>query len=89
MGTLLSNRMRNAMTLGVSQDLLDTILRDLELFGDFSDAHAVIEVIYHCTDWHASASQYRSAALHLRIDLDQRSLRPVDVFRHPHLALPS
>ena len=36
--TFLSNRMRNAVSFGVSQNRLDLIGWNLELFGDVSDA---------------------------------------------------
>jgi hypothetical protein len=37
--------MRNAVTLGVSQNRLDTIRRNLELFHDLGDRHAIVEPI--------------------------------------------
>ena len=37
-GTFLSNKMRNAVTLGVRQYRLDAIRRDFKLFGNFRDA---------------------------------------------------
>jgi hypothetical protein len=66
-GTLLSNRMRNAMTLGVSQDGLDKIQRHLELFRDFRRAHTIVEVVDNRVDWHPRATQHRRAARHARV----------------------
>jgi hypothetical protein len=37
--------MRNAVTLCVSHNRLDAIGRQFKLFGDFGDAHAIVEVI--------------------------------------------
>src|ERR1019366_1829678 len=83
-GTFLSNTMRNAVTLGVSQNRLDTIRRNLELFYDFGDAHAIVEVIDNRVDRHPRAEQHRSAALHSRLDFDERTFRPVDYFFRGH-----
>ena len=59
--------MRNTMTLGVSQNRLDTIRRKFKLFRDFSDAHAIVEVIHNRGDRHPRTAQHRSAALHSRL----------------------
>ncbi len=69
-GTFLSNTMRNAVALGVRQDGLDTIRRNLELFRDLGDAHAVVEVIDNRIGWHPRAAQHWSAPLHSRLDFD-------------------
>jgi hypothetical protein len=44
-GTFLSNRMRNSVALGVSHNRLDAIRGQFKLFGDFGNAHAIVEVI--------------------------------------------
>ena len=65
--TFLSNRMRNAVTLGVSQNRLDSLGRDFKPFCDFSGAHAIVEVIDDGVDRHPCTAQNRSAALHSRL----------------------
>src|SRR6266568_548243 len=77
-------RMRNAVTLGVSQDRLDLFRRDFKLFCNFSSADATIEVIDDGVDRHPSAAQHRSAALHSRLDFDERAFRPVNFFHGGH-----
>jgi hypothetical protein len=62
--------MRNAVTLGVCQNRLDTIWRNLELFCDLCDAHTIIEVIYDHGGRHSRTAQHRTAALDSRLDFD-------------------
>jgi hypothetical protein len=76
--------MRNAVTLGVSQARLDLFRRDFKLFCDFSGADAVIEVIDDDVNRHPCTAQYRSAALHSRLDFDERALRPVNFLHGGH-----
>src|SRR5271157_3960537 len=83
-GTFLSNTMRHAVTLGVGQNRLDTIRRNLKLFHDFGDAHAIVEVIDNRIDRHPRTAQHRSAALHSGLDFDERAFRPVDFFLRSH-----
>src|ERR1700722_16109447 len=83
-GTLLSNRMRNAVTFGVSQDCLDGVLRNFKLLRDFSSAQAIVEIIDDRTDRQTRTAQYGSAALHGRLYFDQRAFRPVDLFLGSH-----
>ena len=78
MGTLLSSRMRNAMTVGVSQDCLDLALWYFELLGNFGDAQAIVEVIDNRTDGQSSAAKDRASALKLWVDLNQRACGPVN-----------
>src|SRR5471030_420946 len=82
--TLLSNRMRNAMALGVGQNGLYAILRHLELLRNFGHAYTIIVVIYNRADRHPGTAQHGSAAVDARVDLDQRALRPVDPFLRSH-----
>ena len=79
-GTFLSNRMRNAMTVGVAHNCLDAILWNLKLLRDFLDAHAILEVIDNCADRHSRTSQYRSPAMNAWLGFDQGAFRPVDIF---------
>ncbi len=58
------------MTLGVSQNRLDAIWRNLKLFCDFRDAHANVEIIDNRIGRHSRTAQHRSATLHARFDLD-------------------
>jgi hypothetical protein len=67
---LSSNRMRNAMTLCVSQDRLHKIRRYFELLGDFIRTQAVVEVIDNRADRHTCTAQHRRAALHAWLDFD-------------------
>jgi len=60
--------MRNAVALCVRQNRLDAIGRQFKLFGDFGDAHAIVEVIDNRVGWHPCAVQHGSAALHSRLD---------------------
>src|ERR1700722_9943857 len=83
-GTFLSNRMRNATALGVSQNCLNGILRHLELFRDFGHAYAIIVIIDNRVDRHPRAAQHGSAALHERVHLNQGAFRPVDLFLRIH-----
>src|ERR1035441_7037443 len=83
-GTFLSNTMRNAVTLGVSQNRLDPVRRNLKLFHDFGDAHAIVEVIDNRVHRHPRSEQNGSAALHSGPDLDERAFRPVDFFFRSH-----
>ena len=55
--------MRNAVTLGVIQDRLDPIGRNLKLFGNFIDAHARVEVIDDRVGRHPGTAQHKSAGL--------------------------
>jgi hypothetical protein len=57
--------MRNAVTLGVSHNRLDVFRREFELFRDFGNAHAIVEVIDNCVDRHPRASEHRNAAAQL------------------------
>jgi hypothetical protein len=68
---IISNTMRNAVTLGVSQNRLDTIRPNLELFRDFGGAHAIVEVIDNRIDRHPRTARHRSAALHFGLDFDE------------------
>ena len=70
-GAFLSNTMSNAVTLGVSQNRLDTIRPNLELFRDFGGAHAIVEVIDNRIDRHPRTARHRSAALHFGLDFDE------------------
>ena len=70
--------MRKAVTLGVSQNRLDSFGRDFKLFCDFSDADAIIEVIDNGVDRHPCTTQHRGAALHSRLHLDEWAVRPVN-----------
>src|ERR1700722_982731 len=88
-GTLLSNRMRNAMTLGVCQHRFDTIRRYLKLLGNLRDAYAIGKVVDDRADWHPSTTQHGSAALDIRIDLNQGTLRPVNLLCGTHHDLPA
>ncbi len=83
-GTFLSKRMRKTVSSGVSQNRLDLIHRDLELFCDFGNAHAEIEIIDNGVGRHACITQHRSAALHCGLDFDQRAFRPVDCLFDSH-----
>src|SRR6266700_416087 len=87
-GTFRSNTMRNAVTLGVGQNRLNMIRRNVKLFRDFRDAHAIVEVIDNRVDRHPRAEQHRSAALHSGLDLDERVGRPVDFFFRSHWRRP-
>jgi hypothetical protein len=69
-GDAFIDRMRNAMALRVSHNRLDAIGRHFKLFGDFGDAHAIVEVIYNGADWHPCSAQHRSAALHSMFHFD-------------------
>ena len=68
------------MPLSVGDNGLHTILRKLELFGDFGHAHAIVVVIDDRTDRHPRAAQHRRTALDPRVNLDQRVLRPIDLY---------
>jgi hypothetical protein len=84
-----SNTMRNALTLGVGQNRIDTIRRNLKLLYDFGDAHAIVEIIDNRVDRHPRAAQHRSTALHSGLDFDERTFRPVDFFfRYRRTSLP-
>src|SRR5579863_197716 len=80
--------MRNTLTLGVSQNRRDTIRWNFKLFRDLADTHAIVEVVDNRADRHPRTAQHRSAALHSRLDLDERALRPVDSFTSSHWRLP-
>src|SRR5579862_65789 len=88
-GTFLSKAMRNAVALGVRQDRLNTIQRNLELFGDFSDTYAVVEVIDNHADRHPRATQYGGTALDSGFDLDEGAFGPVDLVARVHSDLPA
>jgi hypothetical protein len=62
--------MRNAVTLGVSQNCLDTIPRDFKLFGDFGGAQAMVEVVDNSANRHPRAAQDRHAAQYAGLGLD-------------------
>jgi len=62
------------MTLGVSQNCLNKIVRYFELFRDFGHTHVTVKVIDNRVDRHPRAAQHWSAALHSRVDLNQRAL---------------
>jgi hypothetical protein len=62
------------VSLGVSQDRLDLFRRDFKLLGNFSGADAIIQVINDGVNWHPCTAQYRSAALHSRLDFDERGI---------------
>lgn len=62
--------MRNAVTLGVSHNRLDVVRRNLKLFRDLGDAHAIVKVLDDRLDRHPRAAQHRSAALHTGFDFD-------------------
>jgi len=81
--------MRNAVTLGVRQDFLDTFRRHFKLFRDFGDAHAIVEVVDDRTYRQPRTAQHRSTAVHSRFDFDERTFRPVDLFLCGHGALPA
>jgi len=68
-GTFLSNRMRNAMALGVSQNRLNRILRHFELFRNSRSAYTMVEVIDNRVYRHPRTAQHGSATLRARIDL--------------------
>ena len=70
-GTFLSKRTRNAMTLGVGQNCLDTILGHFELFRYFGHTHAVAGVVDNRVHRHPRAAQHWNPALHARIYLHQ------------------
>src|ERR1022692_1933641 len=82
--TFLSNKMRNAMALGVRQNRLNTILGQLELLRDFGHAYAVVEVIDNRVDWHSRAAQHGRAAQHARVDFNQGAQWPVDCLFRGH-----
>src|ERR1700733_5142842 len=42
----------------VGQDRFDRVRRNLELFRDFGDAHAIVETIYDCIDGQPRAAYY-------------------------------
>ena len=44
-GAFLSNRMRDAMALGVDQNRLNVVLRHFEPFRDFGDSYAIVAII--------------------------------------------
>ena len=56
--------MRNAVTLGVSQNRLGTIRRNFKPFRDFADAHAIVEVIDNRVDRHPRTAQHRLLLIH-------------------------
>jgi hypothetical protein len=64
--------MRNAVTLSACKNRFDTIPLNLELFHDFGDAYAIIEIIDNRVDRHPRAQQHRSATLHSGLNLDER-----------------
>jgi len=84
-----SNRVRKAVTLGVSQDRLDSLGRDFKLFGDFGGADAIIEVFNDGVDRHPCTTQNRGAALHSRLHLDKRAVGPVNFLQGRHCNLPT
>jgi len=79
-GTFLSKTMRNAVALRVSQNRLDMIRGNLKLFGDFSGAQAVVEVVDDRVDRHPRTAQHGSTALDSRLGFDEQAFRPVDFF---------
>ena len=56
--------MRNAVTLGVRQNCLDTIRGNVKLLRNFGDAHPLIEVIHNRVDVHPRTAQHGNTALH-------------------------
>ena len=76
------------MALGVSQNRLDLFGRDFKLFGDFSGAQAVVEVIHNGVDRHPRAAQHGRAAFDSRLDFDERAFRLINCF-HAHHKVPS
>src|SRR5579863_1854777 len=83
-GTFLSNRMRNAMALGVAHNCLDAILRNLKLLRYFRDADAILEIIDNCADRHSRTSQHRSPTLDAWLAFNQGAFRPVNIFMSCH-----
>ena len=83
----LLKRMRSATTLGAGQDRLDAILRNFKLLRDFGDADAIIEVVDDRPDRQPGATQYGSAALDVRIDLNQSALRPINLLLGGRISL--
>ena len=71
------------MTLSVGQNRLNLFRRDLKLLCDFDGADAIIKVIDNSVDRHSCTAQHGGAALHSRLNLDQRAFRPVNCF-HGH-----
>src|SRR5438128_8221633 len=69
-GTFFSNRMRNAVTLGVSQNRLGTIRRNFKPFRDFADAHAIVEVIDNRVDRHPRTAQHRLLLIHVTSEVN-------------------
>jgi len=69
--TFLSNTMRNAMALCVSQNRFDAILWEFELLGDFGGADGVVEIIDNRAYGHASRSSVSFHLYHGAMDKKQ------------------
>jgi hypothetical protein len=74
----LSNTIRNAVNVGMSQNRLDTIQHDLKVFRDFGDAHSIVAVIDNRIYRQSRTAQQMSAALHARLDVNDFSSVAVD-----------
>ena len=81
--------MRNAVIPGVGQDRLDTVRRNLKLFYDFGDAHAVVEVIDNRVDRGSAAifvffaSLLRHEVRAVRVMEHQRAHARLRLHHHP------
>src|SRR6185503_4112530 len=76
--------MRNAVTLGVSENRLDAIRRQLKLLCNFWHGQAVIEIVNDGAHGHTSTAQHRRAALHSALYFHELAVRPVDCVCRGH-----
>jgi len=63
-GTFLSNKMCNAMALGVYDHSFHLLGRKFELLRDFRDGQAIIEIIDYGIHWHTRSTQDWFSGLH-------------------------